>query len=259
MIMKKLHDLKRTIIMGILNITPDSFSDGGSLISENDIEKRVSEMISDGADIIDIGGQSTRPGYCEVSLEDEIARIKPALEICKKYDTIISIDTYFPAVAEYSLKSGAHIINDVRGIDNPDMLPVIKKYGCGYVIMHDKKGSPEKIANRLESAAKAAESFGISHDNIILDGGIGFGKDNTENLVLINNYDKISQLGYITLVGASRKRIIGASCNTPNPRERVFGTVAAHVIAINRGANIIRVHDILAAKQSAMTADAILR
>ncbi len=259
--------LDRTIIMGILNLTPDSFSDGGLFMDKDKAVAHARKMIEDGADIIDIGGESTRPGSDSVSKEDELARVLPVIEsISKELDVPISIDTYKPKVAEQCLESGAHIINDISGLRDKEMAKVAKKYGAPVVIMH-MKGEPKnmqsnpvyknavvEIKNFLAERVKEAKKFGI--ENIIIDPGIGFGKTTEHNLQILKNLDKFKELGCPIIVGPSRKSFIGNITGLP-VNERLEGTLASIAISILNGADIVRVHDVKECKRAAMIADAI--
>ena len=258
---------KRTLIMGILNVTTDSFSDGGDYIDVDKAVERAKEMIKEGADIIDIGGMSTRPGHEDISIELEIERVIPVIKrISTELDTIISIDTYRYQVAEEALKNGAHIINDVWGLqfDNGEMAEIAKKYDVAVIAMHNQNGTEYKkdimvsMREFFEKTFEIAEKNGISKDKIILDPGIGFGKDIEQNLEVLHRIKEIRDMGPI-LLGTSRKRFIGAILNGLPPKERTEGTVATTVAGIERGADIVRVHDVLENKRAALVADAIIR
>ena len=258
---------KRTLIMGILNITTDSFSDGGDYIDIDRAVERAKEMIKEGADIIDIGGMSTRPGHEDISIELEMERVIPVIKrIATELDTIISIDTYRYQVAEEALKNGAHIINDVWGLqfDNGEMAEIAKKYDVAVIAMHNQNGTEYKkdimvsMREFFEKTFEIAEKNGISKDKIILDPGIGFGKDIEQNLEVLHRMKEIRDMGPI-LLGTSRKRFIGVILNGLPPKERTEGTVATTVVGIERGADIVRVHDVLENKRAALVADAIIR
>ena len=248
----------RTAIMGILNVTPDSFSDGGENILPEKAVNKIKEMIKNGVDIIDVGGQSTRPGYTCVSAEDELTRILPVLEIIFSFDIIVSVDTFYPFVAKKALELGAHIINDVTGLDDGEMIKLIAKSNAKAVITHHEGGDITEVTSFLNQRADKAVLNGISEKNIILDGGIGFLKSYEEDISIIKNYGQIAKLGYPLIIGASRKRVIGLSSQTDNKKDRLYGTIAAHTIAQAQGANILRVHDVKEAKQAALTSDKIL-
>lgn len=264
---KKIELGKRTLIMGILNVTTDSFSDGGDYA---DIEKavaRAKEMAAEGADIIDIGGMSTRPGHEDISIELEMERVIPVIKrISAELDTIISIDTYRYEVAERALENGADIINDVWGLqyDKGEMAAVAAKYDVPVIVMHNQNGTHyEKdimvsMREFFEKSFKIAEENGLSKDKIVIDPGIGFGKDMEQNLEVLHRMGEIRDIAPI-LLGTSRKRFIGALLNGLPPKERAEGTVATTVAGIERGADIVRVHDVLENKRAALVADAIIR
>lgn len=242
----------KTLIMGILNVTPDSFSDGGKFDSINKAFEQAKKLIADGADIIDIGGQSTRPGHIEVDSETEISRIVPIIEkISKELDCIISIDTYRHEVAEAAIKAGAHIINDVWGLqrDNGEMAKIAAKYNCVVVAMHnqDSKIYESDIMLSMKrffaKTFKIAEENGLDRNKIIIDPGIGFGKGYNENIIVLNRLDEISFIAPI-LLGVSKKGFIGKDLNL-SPDERVEGTIAVNTLGITKGAKIIRVHNVL--------------
>lgn len=264
---KKIELGKRTLIMGILNVTTDSFSDGGDYA---DIEKavaRAKEMAAEGADIIDIGGMSTRPGHEDISIELEMERVIPVIKrISAELDIIISIDTYRYEVAEKALENGADIINDVWGLqyDKGEMAAVAAKYDVPVIVMHNQNGTHyEKdimvsMREFFEKSFKIAEENGLSKDKIVIDPGIGFGKDMEQNLEVLHRMGEIRDIAPI-LLGTSRKRFIGALLNGLPPKERAEGTVATTVAGIERGADIVRVHDVLENKRAALVADAIIR
>ena len=256
---------ERTYIMGILNVTPDSFSDGGKF---NELElaiKRVEEMIKDGADIIDIGGESTRPNFQVVEADEEIKRVVPIIKAIKeKFDIPISIDTYKAKTAEEAIKAGADLINDVWGFKkDKDMAKVAAKYEVPCILMHNRENIPYKnlmkdvMSDLIESIDIAMEA-GVKRENIILDPGIGFAKTYEENLIVMNNCNEIKDMGYPVLLGTSRKSMIGLTLNLP-VNERVEGTVATTVIGIMKGMNFIRVHDVLENKRAAVMTDTIIK
>ena len=256
---------ERTYIMGILNVTPDFFSDGGKF---NEIEAAVNQakkLVEDGADIIDIGGESTRPGADFVSEDEEIKRVVPIIKAIKKeLDVIISIDTYKSKTAEESLKAGADIINDIWGAkyDN-NIAKVAVKYNCPIILMHNREVKPynsliEDVIKDLEESIDIVLKAGVNKENIILDPGIGFAKTYEENLIVMNNVDKIKAIGYPVLLGTSRRSMIGLTLDLP-VNERVEGTVATTVMGIMKGMDFIRVHDVLENKRAAVMTDKILR
>jgi len=247
-------DFSKTLIMGVLNVTPDSFSDGGKF---NSIEKAVEhakKMVEEGADIIDIGGESTRPGSEPVSVEEELNRVLPVIkQLSTEIDVPISIDTMKPEVAEECIKAGAKILNDVTGLQNPRMLEIAAKYNIPTIIMH-MKGMPKtmqadveyqdaiaEIKEFLKTQAQKAKEAGVTQ--IIIDPGIGFGKTVEHNLQIIKNIQSFKELGYPVLIGLSRKSFIGKILNA-DVHERLEGTLAGVTAAVLNGANIVRVHDI---------------
>ncbi|AJG96921.1 dihydropteroate synthase [Clostridium beijerinckii] len=257
---------ERTYIMGILNFTPDSFSDGGKF---NDIDvaiKHVKEMIDNGADIIDVGGESTRPGYEIVSEEEEISRVVPIIKAIKEnFDISVSIDTYKAKVAEQAIQAGADLINDIWGFKkDKDMAKVAAKYNVPCCLMHNRdnteyKNLVEDILNDLKECINIAKDAGVKDENIILDPGIGFGKTYEQNLETMNNLERIKDLGYPILLGTSRKSMIGLALNLP-VEERIEGTVATTVIGIMKDAcDFVRVHDVLENSRAAKMTDAIVR
>ncbi|OCA99604.1 dihydropteroate synthase [Clostridium beijerinckii] len=257
---------EKTYIMGILNFTPDSFSDGGKF---NDIDvavKHVKEMIDNGADIIDVGGESTRPGYKIVSEEEEISRVVPIIKAIKEnFDISVSIDTYKAKVAEQAIQAGADLINDIWGFKkDEDMAKVAAKYNVPCCLMHNRdnteyKNLVEDILNDLKECINIAKDAGVKDENIILDPGIGFGKTYEQNLETMNNLERIKDLGYPILLGTSRKSMIGLALNLP-VEERIEGTVATTVIGIMKDAcDFVRVHDVLENSRAAKMTDAIVR
>ena len=264
---KKIELGKRTLIMGILNVTTDSFSDGGDYADIEKAVERAKEMIEQGADIIDIGGMSTRPGHEDISIELEMERVIPVIKrISKELDTIISIDTYRYEVAEEAVKNGADIINDVWGLqwDNGEMAGVAAKYDVPVIAMHNQNGTHyEKdiivsLREFFEKTFEIAKKNNLSKDKIIIDPGIGFGKDFDQNLEVLHRMNEIRDIAPI-LLGTSRKRFIGTLLNGLPPKERALGTVATTVAGIERGADIVRVHDVLENKRAVLVADAIIR
>lgn len=256
---------ERTYIMGILNVTPDSFSDGGKF---NEIEAAVAQakkLIKDGADIIDIGGESTRPGAEYVTEEEEIKRVVPIIKAIKEQlDVIISIDTYKSKTAEEAVKAGADIINDIWGAKyDKNIAKVAAKYNVPIILMHNRQPKPyenlmkDVVADLQESIDIVIEA-GVKKENIILDPGIGFAKTYEENLIVMNNCEIIKEMGYPILLGTSRKSMIGLTLNLP-VNERVEGTLATTVMGIMKGLEFVRVHDVLENKRVAVMTDAILR
>lgn len=255
--------LDRTYIMGILNVTPDSFSDGGNYADAQKAVSHAYEMAEQGADIIDVGGQSTRPGHIPILPEEEWSRIHPVLqELCCDCKLIVSVDTYYPEVALKAMELGAHIINDVTGFRDSIMRKYAAFHKVGCVIMHDLQ-----LAENDDVCDKLTEFFrirsddciadGIERDRICLDPGVGFGKSYEQNLAIARNFSKICLDNYPMLAAASRKRVIGMSCGNPPADQRMPGTIACHTACILGGANIIRVHDVPEAVQAAKVTDAI--
>lgn len=247
----------KPLIMGILNITPDSFSDGGMYQDADSAVKRCMQMISEGADIIDIGGESSRPGSERVSSQEEIERIVPVIKkIREQSDICISVDTYKPDVAESALKGGADMINCIYGADpDPELLKIVASFQAGLCLMH-MRGEPgtmqseteyDDIINEIYSALRnsyeKALLKGISKDSVLIDPGIGFGKSVEGNLRLISNIGDFKKIGRPVLIGASRKSFIGKILDN-TPEERLSGTISANVCAFISGASIFRVHDV---------------
>ncbi len=266
---------QRTILMGVLNITPDSFSDGGQFHTLDAAVTQAKYLAASGADIIDVGGQSTRPNAEDVSLEEELGRVLPVITALRQdaeFDIPISIDTMKSAVAEAAVKAGADLVNDVSGaLFDPAMLPTVAGLGVPIVLMH-MRGSPqtmqqlteytdliEDICEFLEQRAEVAMAAGINRCNIILDPGIGFAKSYTQNLEILRYLTRIRTLGYPLLVGPSRKSFIGHILDQPNPQQRVWGTAAACCAAIANGADILRLHDVRELYDTCRVADAIWR
>ena len=257
---------ERTYIMGILNFTPDSFSDGGIFNNIDVAIEHVKKMIDDGVDIIDVGGESTRPGYTLISDEEEISRVVPVIKAIKEnFDIPISIDTYKAKVAEKALEAGADLINDIWGFKKEkDMAKVAAKYNVPCCLMHNRdneeyKNLMEDILDDLSESIKIAKEAGVKDENIILDPGIGFAKTYEQNLETMNNLEKFKELGYPILLGTSRKRMIGLTLDLP-VEERVEGTVATTVIGIMKDAcDFVRVHDVLENARAAKMRDVIVR
>lgn len=242
---------RRPLIMGILNVTPDSFSDGGRFASHEEARAQAARLIAEGADIVDIGGESTRPGYTEIPAEDEIARVLPVITTVAATSAVpVSIDTYKAATARAALAAGATIVNDIWGLQrDPDMARVAADHGAPVIAMHNRETIDPAIdiiddmlaffARTLAIAGKA----GIPAGQVILDPGIGFGKTPAQNLVALQRLAALQSLGCRILVGASRKSVIGLVTGRPSD-ERLAGSIAAHVMALAHGADIIRVHDV---------------
>lgn len=256
---------ERTYVMGILNVTPDSFSDGGKYNEVEEAVKRAKTMVEEGADIIDIGGESTRPGAEYVSEEEEINRVIPIIKAIKKeLDVIISIDTYKSRTAEEAILAGADIINDVWGFKKDENIAkVAAKYNVPCILMHNRENKPYKklmndVIYDLVDSINIALEAGVLRENIILDPGIGFAKTYEENLIVMDNLEKIVEIGYPVLLATSRKSMIGLALELPTDK-RLEGTIATTVMGIMKGCNIVRVHDVLENKRACVMTDKILR
>ncbi|MBN1526371.1 MAG: dihydropteroate synthase [Candidatus Omnitrophica bacterium] len=263
----------RTYIMGVLNVTPDSFSDGGTFFDKDAAVKGALEMAKDGADIIDIGGESTRPGARAVGAGEEIDRVLPVIaELSKKLGVPISVDTRKARVAEEALKAGAAIVNDVSALGyDPAMGAVVAKYGAGLILMH-MKGEPEtmqrnpsygdlmgEIIESLRLSIEKVRRAGVADESIIVDPGIGFGKTVEHNLEILRRLDKLGELGRPVCVGTSRKSFIGKVLSLDDPSARLAGTLATCTVAIMKGARLLRVHDVREVIQVARMTENILR
>lgn len=269
---RRLLSLQRPLIMGILNLTPDSFSDGGHNLDPSRSFDRALQMEAEGADIIDIGGESTRPGAAPVSAAEELARIIPVLErLSTVLKCAISVDTWKSAVAEQALTAGAEIINDISGFNfDPEMAGVAAESGAGVVLMHTR-GKPDtmqqdtvyddlmlEITSSLRDSVERARKAGVPEGCIVLDPGIGFGKDAAGNLELLRRLSELSGFGLPILTGTSRKGFIGKTLNRPHTDDRLYGTAAAVALSIANGASILRVHDVRAMRDVADMAHAIV-
>ncbi|MCS7254237.1 MAG: dihydropteroate synthase [Armatimonadota bacterium] len=266
---------KRTLIMGILNTTPDSFSGDGIYNNVQAAVDRAMRMVEEGADIIDVGGESTRPGSMPVSVDEELRRVIPVIErLVGKIGVPISIDTYKPKVAKLAIEAGACIVNDIYGLRNEGlnegMLQVIADYKPAVIIMH-MQGTPQtmqinpsyndcvtEIKSFLATQAKKAVEVGLEREQIIIDPGIGFGKLLEHNLEILRRLREFKELGLPLLVGTSRKSFIGQVLNLP-VEKRIWGTAASVVIAVANGADIVRVHDVAEMAQVVRLTDAVLR
>jgi dihydropteroate synthase len=258
------------ILMGILNVTPDSFSDGGEFFDPDGAVDRAETLLDEGAQILDIGGESTRPGSDPVSPEEELRRVLPVVHgiLATRPEAIISIDTYRASTAEAALDAGALIVNDVTALSDPGMVSLVAERGSPVVLMH-MRGEPKSMQRdpRYEDVAREVREFlayraehavcaGAKEDNVILDPGLGFGKTLEHNLALLNRLDSLVELGFPVLVGASRKSFLGR-ISGGGPKDRLFGTVAANLLAYERGATLFRVHDVRANKEALEVAAAI--
>lgn len=263
----------RTLVMGVLNVTPDSFYDGGRHSSTETAIRHARQLIAEGADILDIGGESTRPGSEPVPSEEELSRVIPVIEaIASESDIAISIDTFKSTTAREALRAGAHIVNDISGMRfDPQMLDVAAQTGAGVVLMHIQ-GTPktmqqnphyedvvQEVKEYLAGCAELARQAGIPAKHIWVDPGIGFGKTPEHNLQLLRNLSELRSLGYPLLVGTSRKSFIGKILGDLPPEERLEGTLATLALAVREGADIVRVHDVRAAVRAVRVADAVVR
>lgn len=239
-----------TYIMAIINLTPDSFY-AGSRATCDDVLFRVERAVKDGADVIDLGAQSTRPGYTEVPPGEELSRLEKPLELIKKkFDIPVSVDTYFPFVAARCLKIGADMINDVWGLSYDNMARTVAAAGASVCIMHNSRTPLSgdifpQITDFLSAAVEKAIAAGIDGEKICLDGGIGFAKDRAQNLLLLNNYERLSALGYPLLLGASRKSLFGG-----NIEDRLAPTVESSRLAARKKVLFVRVHDVKANREA---------
>lgn len=252
-------------IMGILNVTPDSFSDGGKFQKPDQAFFHVEEMLREGMDIVDVGGESTRPGHTKISPEEEIERVIPVIEgIRARFDVPISLDTCKAAVAEAGIRAGADLINDIWGLKyDAEMAKVIAKAGVSCCLMHNREEAVYRdfitdVVNDLQECVSLAKAAGIREDKIILDPGIGFGKTYEQNLEMIAKLEKLYVLGYPLLLGCSRKSVIGLTLNLP-ATERLEGTLTTSVIGVMKGCGFIRVHDVKENVRAVKMAEAIRR
>jgi dihydropteroate synthase len=280
---------ERTLIMGILNVTPDSFSDGGQFFNSDGAVSRALEMLDHGADLLDLGGESTRPNAVPLTSAEEQARVLPVLEtiLTSRPEAIVSIDTYHAETARLAVEAGAEIVNDVSGhVWDEAMSATCAALGCGAILMHTR-GRPQQwrslpavarsevlplVLSGLKTRAETALAAGIARDSIVLDPGFGFGKAFDENFPLLANFDQLHSLGFPLLAGVSRKSFLtrglttnasagsaGAETLTSSPHDRVLPTAVANTAAILAGAHILRVHDVRPARDTAAIADRILQ
>ena len=256
---------ERTLVMGILNVTPDSFSDGGKYNSLDLAVAHALQLVADGADIIDLGGESTRPGHDPVGEQEELERVIPVIEALHREipNIPISIDTYKARVAEESLKAGAHILNDIWGFKRePEMASVAAAYHCPVILMHNRDNRDyrhliQDVEADLRESISIAKQAGVEEERIILDPGIGFAKDYHENLEMMRSLDLLAEMGYPLLLGTSRKRFIRTALDL-GPDEVVHGTAATVALGIAQGCQIVRVHDVREITQTVRMCDAIL-
>lgn len=262
---------KRTLVMGILNVTPDSFSDGGKWNTIDNALRHMEDMVKNGADIIDIGAESSRPGFVTMPAEEEIARLMPFLEkVVKNSPVPVSVDTFKAATARAALTAGAHILNDIWGLqyaaEPNEMARVAAEFDAPIVVMHNQEGTAypdgivEGVREFFRNSIKIADAAGLKRENIILDVGVGFGKDVEGNLAVQRNLDKlltIDGMTYPMLLGTSRKSFIGKTMDLP-VEERMEATGASCVVGIMKGADIVRVHDVLPIARMCRMTDIIL-
>ncbi len=245
---------KSPIVMGILNITPDSFSDGGEFNGLSSALERLNKLYEEGADIVDIGACSTAPNNTIVSLEEELKRLEILPELVKNVKVPLSIDTFRPEVARFALENGVSVINDESGVFNPAMAEVVKEYNAGWIFMHTggksskeateyENGVVEAVVSFFDDMKNKALGFGINADALCYDCGIGFGKTRNDDVELLQNCKTLSEYSPL-LIGVSRKRVIGELTGEKNPKDRVAGSVAAAVCCAKNGAGVLRVHDV---------------
>lgn len=256
---------RHTYIMGILNVTPDSFSDGGRYHKMDAAVRHAEEMIADGADILDVGGESTRPGHEQISEEEEIYRVVPVIErLTAEFDVPVSIDTYKPVVARAALDAGAALVNDIWGLKYDEkMAGVIAEYQAACCLMHNREKAEyvdfvQDVVKDLEESVDLALRAGIAADKIMLDPGVGFGKTYEMNLEIIRELGSLRRLGYPVLLGTSRKSVIGLTLDLPAD-QREEGTLVTTVMGVLNGCAFVRVHDVRGNKRAIQMAEAILR
>lgn len=261
---REFHTTGHTYIMGILNVTPDSFSDGGRWNNPDAALLHAQQMIEEGADIIDIGGESTRPGYTLLSDEEEIERVAPMIELVKKqFDIPVSVDTYKSGVAKAALAAGADLVNDIWGLKYDDQLAnVIAEANVPCCLMHNRKNTDyvdfrQDLLTDLRETVEIARKAGIANEKIILDPGVGFGKTYENNLTAIHHLDDLHRLGFPILLGTSRKSVIGLTLDLP-AAERVEGTLTTTVFGVMQGAMFVRVHDVKENARTIKMTEAIL-
>lgn len=268
---ERVLDLRRPQVMGILNVTPDSFSDGGRFVSAPAAIEQAARMVEEGAALIDVGGESTRPGAVQISEQEELDRVIPVVErLRRELDVVISVDTSTAAVIRESVRAGAHLINDVRALQRPGALAAVSKSSLPVCLMH-MQGEPEIMQNdpRYSSVVEDVVDFlrqrmaacadaGIGAERLLIDPGFGFGKTLHHNLRLMNRLEALQVLGVPLLVGVSRKSMIGAVLGRP-VNQRLFGSVALAVMAVQKGASIIRVHDVAATVDAVRMTHAVMQ
>lgn len=263
---KRFDLTKRTYVMGILNVTPDSFSDGGKYARLESALAQTERMIAEGADLIDVGGESTRPGHTKISAEEEIERVLPYLRAIKsRFDIPISLDTYKGEVAEAGIAEGADLINDIMGLKGDYKMPeAIVRHGVPVCVMHNCTKGGEyadlmaDIVRELDESLTIARRYGIDRSRIIVDPGIGFAKDANQNLTVLHRLAELKRLDCPILLGVSRKSVIGHTLNLPID-QRLEGTMAASVLAVVDGVSFVRVHDVGANVRAIRMTEAIMR
>ena len=261
---KKFDVEHETYVMGILNVTPDSFSDGGKYNGMDQAMEHARQMVEDGADIIDVGGESTRPGHIMITDEEEIARVTPIIEKLKKeFDVPISIDTYKSKVAKVNIKAGADLVNDIWGMKyDKDMAKLVADTKVACCLMHNRdeasyKHFMKEMIEDIKESVKIAKEAGVKNKRIILDPGVGFGKTYDNNLEAIRCLKDLEELGYPVLLGTSRKSVIGLSLDLPSD-QRMEGTLATTVMGVMQGVAFVRVHDVKENKRAIMMTEAVL-
>ena len=261
---KKFDVEHETYVMGILNVTPDSFSDGGRYDGLDRAIEHAKQMIQEGVDIIDVGGESTRPGHVQITEEEEIARVVPVIKKLKEeFDIPVSIDTYKSAVAAAAIEAGADLVNDIWGLKyDPEMAGLIARTGVACCLMHNRKEADyqdfmQDVAADLADTIHLAEAAGIADEKIILDPGVGFGKTYENNLEIINCLEELNMFGYPLLLGCSRKSVIGLTLDLP-VTERVEGTLVTTMFGVQKGCMFIRVHDVKENVRTIKMCEAIL-
>jgi dihydropteroate synthase len=257
---------KRTYIMGVLNVTPDSFSDGGMFVNADDAMQRATQIAAEGADILDVGAESTAPGHTPVTPDEEIGRLRPILKpLCASLRIPVSVDTRHPETADWALGQGAAIVNDVSGVFQSEMAAAVVRHNAGWIVTHgmdaDLQGEDDplpRVRAFFLDTLRRAEQAGVRKTQLCTDPGVGFGKSRAGDFAVLRDLRQLD-VGCAMLVGASRKRLIGAASGEADPRKRLAGTVACHTAAVAGGADILRVHDVADGVQGARVADALYR
>ena len=268
---KKLDLSEKPLVMGIVNVTPDSFYDGGKYDDTQSALRRIASLLKDGADIIDIGGESTRPGSPGVSAEEELERVMPVIEAAsKEFDAVISVDTTKAAVAEEALSRGASMVNDISGLRfEPQVAQKVSENGAAIILNHTSSRPADMqektsysslipdIADSLLNSAQTAMAAGVPRENIIIDPGIGFGKTTEQNLEIIRRLEDFCELGFPVCIGTSRKSFIGEILESPLAEQRLIGSVCSVIISMLKGISVVRVHDVLETAQAIRTVKSI--